>query len=179
MIRKLFLPVIFVLLAFAFWISPNFKEIAAGVAILLFGMIALENAFKSFAEGSLKRMLRTATNKFYKSFSLGMISTAILQSSSLISVITISFISTGLLNLTQGVGVIFGDNIGTTTTAWLVATLGLKVKISAFALPMIVFGIILFFQKQKSLKGIGNVLTGLGFLFLGIHYMKEGFDSFK
>ncbi len=179
MIRKLFVPVIFVLLAFGFWLSPNFKEIAAGVAILLFGMIALENGFKSFAEGPLKRLLRTATNKFYKSFSLGMISTAILQSSSLISVITISFISTGLLNLTQGVGVIFGANIGTTTTAWLVATLGLKVKISAFALPMLVFGIILLFQKQKSLKGIGSVLAGLGFLFLGIHYMKEGFDSFK
>lgn len=108
-----------------------------------------------------------------------MVSTAILQSSSLISVITISFISTGLLSLTQGVGIIFGANIGTTTTAWLVAILGLKFKILALAMPMLVFGIILIFKKQKSLKGIGNVLAGLGFLFLGIHFIKEGFDMYK
>ncbi|MEN8248629.1 MAG: Na/Pi symporter [Bacteroidota bacterium] len=179
MLRRLFIPLIFILLAFIFWLNPHFKEVAAGVAILLFGMIALENGFKVLTKGPLKRLLRRATNKFYKSFSLGMVSTAILQSSSLISVITISFISTGLLSLTQGVGIIFGANIGTTATAWLVAILGLKVKISAFAMPMLVFGIILIFQKQKSLKGIGNVLAGLGFLFLGIHFMKEGFDLYK
>jgi len=108
-----------------------------------------------------------------------MVSTAILQSSSLISVITISFISTGLLSLTQGIGIIFGANIGTTATAWLVAILGLKIKISALAMPMLVFGVILVFQKQKALKGLGNVLAGLGFLFLGIYFMKEGFESFK
>lgn len=179
MLKRLFLPAVFLFLAFIFWYSPNFKDIAAGIAILLFGMTALENGFKSLTEGPLKRLLSRATNKFYKSFSLGMISTAVLQSSSLISVITISFISAGLLSLTQGVGIIFGANIGTTATAWLVAMLGLKVKISAFAMPMLVFGVILIFQKQKALKGIGNVLAGLGFLFLGIHFMKEGFDMYK
>jgi phosphate:Na+ symporter len=179
MLRRFFVPTILILLSIVFWVSPHFKEVAAGIAILLFGMIALENGFKSLTEGPLKRLLSRATNKFYKSFSLGMVSTAILQSSSLISVITISFISTGLLSLTQGVGIIFGANIGTTATAWLVAILGLKVKISALAMPMLVFGIILIFQKQKSLKGIGNVLAGLGFLFLGIHFMKEGFYLYK
>lgn len=179
MLRRFFVPTILILLSIVFWVSPNFKAVAAGVAILLFGMIALENGFKSLTEGPLKRLLSKATNKFYKSFSLGMVSTAILQSSSLISVITISFISTGLLSLTQGVGIIFGANIGTTATAWLVAILGLKVKISALAMPMLVFGIILIFQKQRSLKGLGNVLAGLGFLFLGIHFMKEGFDMYK
>lgn len=179
MLKRLFLPAVLIFLAFVFWYSPHFKDIAAGIAILLFGMTALENGFKSLTEGPLKRLLSRATNKFYKSFSLGMISTAILQSSSLISVITISFISAGLLSLTQGVGIIFGANIGTTATAWLIAMLGLKVKISAFAMPMLVFGVILIFQKQKPLKGIGNVLAGLGFLFLGIHFMKEGFDMYK
>ena len=121
MLKRLFLPAVLIFLAIVFWLSPDFKEIAAGIAILLFGMTALENGFKSLTEGPLKRLLSRATNKFYKSFSLGMISTAILQSSSLISVITISFISAGLLSLTQGVGIIFGANIGTTATAWLVA----------------------------------------------------------
>ncbi|MEJ2322840.1 MAG: Na/Pi cotransporter family protein, partial [Gammaproteobacteria bacterium] len=68
---------------------------------------------------------------------------------------------------------------GTTTGAWLIAGLGLKVNISAFAMPMLVFGIILVFQSSKGLKGAGYILAGLGFLFLGIHYMKEGFEAFK
>ena len=179
MIKKFFIPVIFALLIYAFWISPNFKDIAAGIAILLFGMMSLEAGFSSLTEGPLEKLLSKATNKFYKSFSLGLFSTAILQSSSLISVITISFISAELITLVQGVGIIFGSNIGTTATAWLVATLGLKVKISALALPMLVFGVIMILQKSKTVKGIGNVLLGLGFLFLGIHYMKEGFDAYK
>ena len=179
MIKKLFLPITFILLLVAFYNSPNFKDIAAGIAILLFGMMSLEKGFSSLTEGPLERLLAKATNKFYKSFSLGLFSTAILQSSSLISVITISFISAELITLVQGIGIIFGSNVGTTATAWLVATLGLKIKISALALPMLVFGVLLILQKNKSLKGVGNVLLGLGFLFLGIHYMKEGFDAYK
>jgi len=84
-----------------------------------------------------------------------------------------------LISLSGGIGLIFGANIGTTATAWLVAGFGLKIKISALALPMLVFGIVFSFQKKIELKGIGNVLAGLGFFFLGIHYMKEGFDVFK
>ncbi|CCQ74161.1 Conserved protein of unknown function. Containing Na+/Pi-cotransporter domain [Magnetospira sp. QH-2] len=102
-----------------------------------------------------------------------------MQSSSLVSVITISFLSAGLIGLTSGIGIIFGANIGTTTGAWLVAGFGLKVKISAYAMPMLVFGIILVFQRSRSLKGIGYILAGLGFLFLGIHHMKEGFEAFR
>ena len=107
----------------------------------------------------------------------GVLATSIMQSSSLVSVVTISFLSAGLLELTSGIGIIFGANLGTTTGAWLVAGFGLKVNLSAYAMPMLVFGIILVFQQAKSLKGSGYVLAGLGFLFLGIHYMKEGFDA--
>ncbi len=179
MIRKLFLPSFIILVGVLIYVSPEFKEITAGVAILLFGMMGLENGFKNFTEGPLRRILLRATNKFYKSFSLGLVSTAILQSSSLISVIAISFIGAGLLGLKAGIGIIFGSNVGTTATAWLVATLGLKVNISAFAMPMLVIGVILIFQNNRSIKGLGNVLAGIGFLFLGIHYMKVGFDAFK
>ena len=105
--------------------------------------------------------------------------TAFIQSSSLVSVVAISFMSAGLISLSGGMGLIFGANIGTTATAWLVAAFGLKIKISALAMPMLVFGIVFSLQKKVSLRGIGNVLAGLGFFFLGIHYMKEGFDVFK
>ena len=179
MIRKVFFYGVLIVLAFALYFNQNFKTISAGIAILLFGMIMLEEGFKVFTKGPLQNMLKKATDKLYKSISVGALVTALIQSSSLVSVITISFISAGLISLAGGLGLIFGANIGTTATAWLVAGFGLKIKISAFALPMLVFGIIFSFQKKNSLRGIGNVLAGLGFFFLGIHYMKEGFDVFK
>jgi len=179
MIRKILLPTIFLVLAYGFWVSPDFKEIAAGVAIFLFGMLSLEEGFRAFTGGLLEKLLRSTTDKLWKSLSFGVISTSLMQSSSLVSIITISFLSAGLITLTAGVGIIFGANLGTTTGAWLVAGFGLKVKISAYAMPMIVFGVILIFQKAKTLKGVGYVLAGLGFLFLGIHHMKEGFDAYK
>lgn len=179
MLKKIILPVILLVLAYGFWISPDFKEIAAGVAIFLFGMLFLESGFKSFTGGVLERLLQRTTDKTWKSLCFGIVSTSVMQSSSLVSVITISFISAGLITLVAGIGIIFGANIGTTTGAWLVAAFGLKVKISAYAMPMLVFGIVLSFQKSKYLKGVGSILAGLGFLFLGIHYMKEGFEAFK
>ena len=179
MVRRLFFLAFLLVLAVLLFVNPNLKTILAGVAILLFGMIMLEEGFKVFTKGPLQKILKNATDKLYKSISLGALVTAFIQSSSLVSVITISFISAGLISLAGGIGLIFGANIGTTATAWLVAGFGLKIKISALAMPMLVFGIIFSFQTKNSLKGIGNVLAGLGFFFLGIHYMKEGFDVFK
>lgn len=179
MLKRLLFVSFLIVLAIILFFNPNFKTISAGVAILLFGMIMLEEGFKVFTKGPLQNILKNATNKLYKSITAGAFVTAIIQSSSLVSVITISFISAGLISLSGGLGLIFGANIGTTATAWLVAGFGLKIKISALAMPMLIFGLIFSFQKKSSFKGIGNVLAGLGFFFLGIHYMKEGFDVFK
>ncbi len=179
MLRKAFLPSILLVLAYGFWVSPDFKVISAGVAIFLFGMLSLEQGFQTFTGGTLERILQRATSSRLKSLGFGVISTTLMQSSSLVSVITISFLSAGLISLAAGIGIIFGANLGTTTGAWLIAGFGLKVKISAYAMPMLVFGIVLLFQSSKKLKGIGYILAGLGFLFLGIHYMKEGFEAFK
>ncbi len=179
MLKKILLPTILLILSYGFWLSENFKEIAAGVAIFLFGMVALEEGFKAFSGGTLERVLKKSTSNLGKSTLFGFITTALMQSSSLVSVLTISFLGAGLIELVQGIGIIYGANIGTTTGAWLMAGFGLKVKISAYAMPMLVFGVILIFQRNKSLKGLGYILTGLGFLFLGIHYMKDGFEAFK
>ncbi|WP_142784851.1 Na/Pi cotransporter family protein [Changchengzhania lutea] len=179
MVKKSFFYGFLIVLGILLYLNPNFKTISAGVAILLFGMIMLEEGFRVFTKGPLENILKNATNKLYKSITAGAVTTAFIQSSSLVSVITISFISAGLISLQGGLGLIFGANIGTTATAWLVAGFGLKIKISVLAMPMLVFGIIFSFQKRMSLKGMGNVLAGLGFFFLGIHYMKEGFDVFK
>lgn len=177
--KKIVLPVILLVLAYGFWVSPNFKAIAAGVAIFLFGMLSLEQGFQAFTGGGLERLLRRTTSSTGRSLMFGIVSTTVMQSSSLVSVIAISFLSAGLITLAAGIGIIFGANLGTTTGAWLIAGFGLKVNIAAYAMPMLAFGIILIFQSSKSLKGIGYILAGLGFLFLGIHYMKEGFETFK
>lgn len=179
MLRRLLLPTILLVLSLGFWASSDFQEIAAGVAIFLFGMLMLEDGFKLFSGGFLERMLEKATGSVPKSLWFGFLATTIMQSSSLVSVIAISFLSAGLISLLAGVGIIFGANIGTTTGAWLVAGFGLKVNISSYALPMLAIAIVLVFQKSKYLRGAGFVLAGLGFLFLGIHHMKEGFEAFK
>lgn len=168
-----------IVLGFLLYSNPNFETISAGIAILLFGMIMLEEGFKVFTKGPLQNILKRATKKLYKSITTGAFLTTLMQSSSLISVVTISFISAGLISLSEGIGLIFGANIGSTTTAWLVAGFGLKIKISALAMPMLIFGLIFSLQKAKALKGIGNILAGLGFFFLGIYFMKEGFDVFS
>jgi phosphate:Na+ symporter len=177
MLRKILLPTILALLAYGFWLSPNFKEIAAGVAIFLLGMFSLEEGFRAFTGGTLEKILRNSTDRMWKSLSFGFTAATVMQSSSLVSVITISFLSAGLIGLVAGMGILFGANVGTTTGAWLIAGFGLKVKISAYAMPMLVFGVVLIFQKSKSLKGFGYILSGLGLLFLGIHHMKEGFET--
>jgi len=178
-VRKLFFLTFLIALATVLVFNPNFKTVAAGVSIFLFGMLFLEDGFKVFSGGILQKILRKSTNNTFKSIGFGAIVTSIMQSSSLVSVLTISFLGAGLIELAQGIGIVFGANIGTTTGAWLMAAFGLKVKISAYAMPMLVFGIILIFQKAKSFKGIGYILAGIGFLFLGIHYMKDGFEAFK
>lgn len=177
--HKALLLIVIPLLSYGFWLSAEFKGIAAGVSIFLFGMLSLEQGFKAFTGGVLERILQKTTDTSWKSFGFGFLSATLMQSSGLVSVITISFLSAGLLDLVAGIGIIFGSNLGTTTGAWLIAGLGLKVNIATYAMPLLVFGVLCIFQGGKQLKGIGYILTGLGFLLLGIHYMKESFEHFE
>ena len=158
---------------------PSLVDIGVGVTILLFGILNLEKGFKIFTEGPLRIILRRSTNNLFKSINIGIFSTAILNSSSLISVLVISFITAGLISLKAGIGVVFGSNIGTTFTVWLVALFGLKLEISKFAMPMITFGIIFIMQKRKTIKAWGHVVAGLGFFFLGIFFLKAGFEQYS
>ncbi len=176
-IKKMLLPLFLMVMAYAFWQNNNSKLIAAGVAIFLFGMLAIEDGFQRLSGGVLERFLRSSTNRLWKSLSFGVITTSLMQSSSLVSILTISFLSAGLIDLAAGIGIIFGANIGTTTGAWLLAGFGLKVELSAYAMPMLAFGVVLILQSNNKLKAIGWVISGIGFLFMGIQYLKDGFDA--
>ena len=179
MLRRVVFPLMLAIVCFGLWISADFKVIAAGVAIFLFGMLAMEEGFKALTGGALEGLLRRCTDRAWKSLGFGVVTTAITQSSSLVSVVTISFLSAGMISLAAGIGIVFGANLGTTTGAWLIAGFGLKVSISQYAMPLLVVGIALVLQRSRSLRGVGYVLAGLGFLFLGIHYMKDGFEAFR
>jgi len=177
--QRLFLPLLLIALGYLLFTNGEVKVIAAGIAIFLVGMFLLEEGFRLFAGGALQRVLQRSTDTITKALFSGFLATSIVQSSSLISVIAISFLSAEMIALTQAVGIIFGSNLGTTTTAWIVAGFGLKVKIAQFAMPMLVLGVVMRFSSLKGYKGFGSILIGLGFVFLGIGYMKEGFDSMK
>jgi len=179
LLKRLLFPVIMVLLGLGFWSSPQLQQIAAGVAIFLFGMLSLERGFQSFSGGVIEHVLKRSTSTTWRALGFGVIATTLMQSSSLVSVLTISFLSAGLMNLSAGLGVIFGANLGTTTGAWLIAGFGLSIKLSQLAMPMLVFGVMLLFQPNQSRAGVGHILAGIGFLFLGIDYMKDGFATLQ
>jgi phosphate:Na+ symporter len=179
MLNRISYGVVFAVLAFGFYKSSHFTLIVAGIALFMLGMIFMEGGFKAFSGGILESILKRTTSNLPKSILSGFVSTTMVQSSSLISVIAISFLSAELLGLREAIGIIFGSNIGSTTTAWLVSAFGLKIKISAYALPMLVFGVVLKFTKSKSGQGVGSVLLGLGLLFMGIADMMDGFEAIK
>jgi phosphate:Na+ symporter len=166
-------------LAWALLAQPILAGIMGGVALFLFGMLQLEEGLKQLAGGMLERILKSSTDRTWKALLFGAGSTALSQSSSLISVITIAFLSAGLIGLVPGIGVVFGANLGTTSGAWLVAAFGLKVNIAAWALPMLTFGVLFQFMSSSRLRGIGHCLLGIGLIFLGIDFMKEGFETFQ
>ncbi len=159
--------------------SDDAKIIITGIAIFLIGMFFMEDGFKLFGGGIFEKVLQKSTDSLTKAISTGFIATSIIQSSSLTSVIVISFLSAELISLSGAIGIIFGSNIGSTTTSWIVATLGMKIDISSFAMPMVIFGVVLKFHRSAGYRGVGNVLLGIGLIFLGIDYMKEGFETLQ
>lgn len=179
MIKRLFTIPILLILAYALIFSNDFKTIASGIAVFIVGMFFMEDGFKLFTGGILEKILRKTTKTVPKAIASGFFATALVQSSSLISVIAISFLSAELIALPQAIGIIFGSNIGTTATAWIVSTFGLKIKIAHYAMPMLVFGVLFTFFEKETYKGIGKILLGLGFIFLGISFMKEGFENLR
>ncbi|AXX84266.1 Na/Pi cotransporter family protein [Aliarcobacter skirrowii] len=177
--KKYLSYILLISLAYLLYVNEDSKYIVAGVAVFIIGMQFMEDGFKFFSGGILEKLIANSTNTNSKAIFLGITATAILQSSSLIAIIVISFLSAKIISLAGALGVVFGSAVGTTATTWIVSTLGVKIDIAAFALPMIIFGVIFRFYKNRNFQGFGNILLGLGFIFLGIGYMKDGFEDLK
>lgn len=148
-------------------------SILGGLSIFLFGMKIMSEGLQNVAGYRLRKVLRGLTNNRFSGILTGFLITTAVQSSSASTVMLVSFVNAGLINLTQSLGVVLGANIGTTVTGWLIAIIGFKVNISLFAFPAITIGFFLrFFGKQK-LTDWGESLLGFGLLFFGLSIMRE------
>lgn len=156
-------------------------EFISGIGIFLFGIDQLEKALKALSSRSLKVMLRKHTTHPLKSILGGTVATAILQSSSVVGLMTLAFVGAGILDMRNALGIILGSNLGTTFTGWIVATLGFKLSLSAFYLPMLgigCLGLVTFGDGQK-LRHYSRLLMGLGLLLMGLVLMKESIEAFS
>jgi phosphate:Na+ symporter len=150
--------------------------ILGGVGLFLLGMLLMSDGLKAAAGEALRDVLGRFTGGPVQAFLSGAALTALVQSSSATIVTTIGFVSAGLLAFPQAVGVVFGAAVGTTSTGWLVAFLGLRLSISAFGLPLVGVGALLRLLGRGRLVALGAVLAGLGLIFVGIDTLQAGME---
>ena len=155
-------------------------DLLGGLGVFLLGIKMMSDGLQKAAGDRLRWIIaRATTNRFTATLS-GIAATSIIQSSSATTVMVVGFASAGLLSLSQSLGVIFGANIGTTTTAWLISILGFKVNISVFAMPMIGIGFFSQFIKKWPLaRRIGESMVGFGLLFLGLSLIQESLPDMQ
>lgn len=151
----------------------------AGLGIFLFGMHMMEESIRLLSGSAFRSLIRKYTNTNLKAIGTGMFSTAILQSSSAVSLMVLAFVGAGIMPLTQSIAVMMGTKIGTTATAWIVAVFGFKFNIDAFSLPLIGIGGLgmILLAKSPRYVNISKFLVAFGFLFMGLDYMKGSVDQ--
>ena len=147
--------------------------LCGGQAFFLYGIGIMSNGLEKIAGGKLERILRKMTSNPFKSLLLGVGITAAIQSSSAVTVMLVGLVNSGIMKLSQSIGVIMGANIGTTVTAWLVAWLGFKADISILAVPLMLAGFLFSNSKKSQRQNIGELIVGFSLLFLGLSFMKE------
>ncbi len=157
----------------------NIWELLAGLGIFLFGMYLMEESIKKLSGRKLKYFIGKFTSSNIKGVLSGVGATAILQSSSAVSLMILAFVGAGIMTLENAFAVIIGSNIGTTVTSWIVASIGFKVNIDALALPFIGIGglMLIFLGSRERTANISKMMVGFGFLFLGLNYMKTSMEG--
>jgi phosphate:Na+ symporter len=149
-----------------------------GVGLFLLGMRLMTDGLKVAAGESLKRILDHGTRTPGRALLAGAAVTALVQSSSAVTVATIGFVNAGVLDLARAVLVIFGSNVGTTMTGWIVAVLGVQVQVGALAAPLVGAGAVLHLLGRGSRRSaLGDALAGFGLFFLGIDVLRGAFEG--
>lgn len=151
--------------------------ILGGVGLFLLGMSLMTEGLKAAAGGTLRAILERRVSSPSRGVFWGCVLTALVQSSSATSMTTIGFVSAGLLTFPQAVGVIFGANLGTTSTGWLVSLLGFKVSVGAFALPLVFAGAVMRLLGRGKVSHYGMAVAGFGLLFVGLSTLQSGMSG--
>jgi phosphate:Na+ symporter len=147
-----------------------------GIGLFLLGMRLMTEGLKIAAGPMLRDILARWTSTRLRALFSGVLLTGIVQASSVVTIASIGFVNAGVLNLSRAMWVIFGSNTGTTVTAWIVALVGLDIKIEAFALPVLGIGMFLSLSGSSSRRAaIGEALAGFGVFFLGLATLKATF----
>lgn len=157
----------------------NFWQLLAGLSLFLYGMFHLEDALKELEGRSFKLFLKKHTKNKLSAIFSGTFVTAVMQSSSIVNLMVLSFVGAGMLTMRNALGVVLGANIGGTLNSWLVALLGFKINMGAATFPIIgIAGLgLVLFKNKKNYYNICKFILGFGLLFLGLDFMKLSMDA--
>lgn len=143
------------------------------VGLFMYGMKVMSEGLQKAAGDRLRNILSAMTRNPFTGLLTGCLITALIQSSSASTVMVVSFVNAGLMTLQQSMAVIFGANVGTTFTAWIIALFGFKVDVSVAVLPLICVAVVLLFTNKSKSKSIGEFLIGFAFLFMGLNMISD------
>lgn len=157
-------------------IWSSLSLMAGGLGLFLLGMGMMTDGLKLLAGPALHNILTKSTRTRWHALGTGALVTALVQSSTAVGVAAIGFVNAGLLGLAPAVWVVFGANVGTTMTGWIVALVGLKFKVEALALPLMGLGAVMRLGGEHQRRGaLGTTLAGFGLLFMGIGLLQQAF----
>jgi len=143
------------------------------LCLFLLGMKSMSQGIQKLAGEKMRDLLGAMTTNRFAGVFTGLLITGIIQSSSATTVMVVSFVNAGLLNLAQSIGVIMGANIGTTLTAWIVSLLGFKVDLADIVIPLFGIGAPLLLMRKEKFQFIGEFIIGFALLFLGLEFMQD------
>ncbi len=159
--------------------TVDFWKVLAGIAIFMLGMMMLEEALQLLAGRPFKLFLRKHTTHKLKAIGAGAVVTAVLQSSSIVNLMLLAFVGSGIIQMENGLAMMLGSNIGTTFTSWIVATVGFEFNLENLALPATgIAGIaMMLLNKHSKWFQLSKFLLGFSFLFVGLNFMKTGVET--
>lgn len=161
-----------------FGIFDLFK-IVGSLAFFVYGMKMMSDGIQRAAGSQMRNILRTMTKNRFLGVFTGFLTTAMVQSSSATTVMTVSFVNAGLLTLVESAGVMMGANIGTTITGWIISLLGFKIKVGMLSIPLFAIGVPMLFTSKGKMKYWGEFIIGFAILFLGLDYLKSSVPDLK
>lgn len=157
----------------------NIIELLGALGFFIYGMKVMSEGIQKAAGNQLRNILGTMTSNRYTGVLTGFLITAIVQSSSATTVMTVSFVNAGLISLVESAGIMMGANIGTTITGWIVSFFGLKVSLADYALPVIAIAMPMLFSKKQHLKNWAEFMIGFALLFMGLALLKDSVPDLK